>query len=44
MLLRILSDAGQIDTKGWNSDLKSVIFFGVFILICIAAGIWWLRR
>ena len=31
-------------TEQWQTDLKSVIFTGLFILACIAALIWWLRR
>jgi hypothetical protein len=41
--MALLSDA-DMSADEWSRNLKSVIFFGVFILAAMAALIWWLRR
>jgi len=38
-----LADA-TLDAHEYQANLKSLIFVGVFLLMCMAATIWWLRR
>ncbi len=33
-----------IDAREYQTDLKSLLFLCGFVLLCIAAAIWWLRR
>jgi hypothetical protein len=28
----------------WNSGAHNLIFLGVFVIVCIAVFIWWLKR
>jgi hypothetical protein len=41
--MHLLLDA-DMSADDWSRELKSVIFFGVFIIAAMAALIWWLRR
>jgi hypothetical protein len=36
--------ADTLDTQSYAGNLKGLIFLGIFIVIGIAAAIWWLRR
>jgi hypothetical protein len=33
-----------VDAGEYQKDLKSLLFLCGFVLICIAVGIWWLKR
>jgi hypothetical protein len=36
--------ADDISTQSYAENLKGLIFLGIFVLVAIAAIIWWLRR
>jgi hypothetical protein len=36
--------ADDLSPQSYNENLKGLIFLGVFVLVAIAALIWWLRR
>jgi hypothetical protein len=36
--------AADVSPEGWETNLKSLIFFCVFLALAIGVAIWWLRR
>ena len=39
----LLAETG-FDPQDYQANLKGLLFLCGFILLCIAAAIWWLRR
>jgi hypothetical protein len=36
--------ADTLDAQSYQGNLKGLIFLGIFLILAIAAFIWWLRR
>ena len=41
-LLAQQNDSANVST--WAGGLHNLIFLGVFVIVCIAVFIWWLKR
>jgi hypothetical protein len=42
-MLPLLVD-NTVNASEMRTDLKSVIFVAVFVLVCMGVAMWWLRR